>query len=235
MPGTPEHAHYEGLAAGYALHALEPEDEQRLSAHLLTCLTAPGWSPTPRRSEPLSPICSDQPAPPPGLRHRILDAAAAEPRRRPSRAAPPSPAPLRCRKSAGRSRRPRAEAAPVGAGSCASGRGRGPGGSHRGGRRGAGDAGSLTTGPPAPVALAQALLKPNAQEVTLKGASEADPRRRRHGQQGHVPAGLGLPVNDRARQHLRAVGSQRAGSAPRARDLRCPWQCAGAADGDSCR
>ena len=32
-----DHEDFEGLAAGYALHALEPEEEQRLAAHLLTC------------------------------------------------------------------------------------------------------------------------------------------------------------------------------------------------------
>jgi anti-sigma-K factor RskA len=32
-----EHAHYDELAAGYALHALDPEDELQFSRHLPTC------------------------------------------------------------------------------------------------------------------------------------------------------------------------------------------------------
>jgi len=34
---TQEHAHFDELAAGYALHALDPEDEQQFLAHLATC------------------------------------------------------------------------------------------------------------------------------------------------------------------------------------------------------
>ena len=74
------HHDYEGLAAGYALHALEPEEEQLLSAHLLSCQSC-------------ARLVGDTAAvgtafaegivvetPPPGLRAAILAAAAAEPR-----------------------------------------------------------------------------------------------------------------------------------------------------------
>jgi hypothetical protein len=87
-----DHDDYEGLAAGYALHALEPEDEQRLAAHLLTCqdcarIVADAAS----VGAALSELIIDDAAPPAGLRDRILAAAAAEPRRQPAR--PPAPAP----------------------------------------------------------------------------------------------------------------------------------------------
>ena len=108
MSGPPSTPTTKALAAGYALHALEPEDEQRLSAHLLTChscarLVADTAVARARRS--LS--CSTPEPPPPGLRARILAAATAEPRGRPRPAshgpmAPPTstrrplaPAPIR--------------------------------------------------------------------------------------------------------------------------------------------
>jgi anti-sigma-K factor RskA len=34
---TQEHAHFDELAAGFALHALDPDDEQQFLAHLATC------------------------------------------------------------------------------------------------------------------------------------------------------------------------------------------------------
>ena len=83
-----EHEDFEGLAAGYALHALEPEDEQRLAAHLLTChscatLVADAAAVGASFAEvaliaELSALSEDEP--PQGLRARILEAAAAEPR-----------------------------------------------------------------------------------------------------------------------------------------------------------
>lgn len=83
-----EHEDFEGLAAGYALHALEPEDEQRLAAHLLTChscatLVADAAAVGASFAElALLAEISELPAeePPQGLRARILEAAAAEPR-----------------------------------------------------------------------------------------------------------------------------------------------------------
>jgi hypothetical protein len=78
------HHDFEGLAAGYALHALEPEDEQLLAAHLLTCrscvrLVADTAVVTTAFAEAL-PVET----PPPGLRDAILRAAEAEPRGRAS-------------------------------------------------------------------------------------------------------------------------------------------------------
>src|SRR5258708_39692490 len=88
-----EHADFEALAAGYALHALEPEDEQRLSAHLVSCpecarLVADTASLGAAFTDLLEPE-----TPPPGLRERILAAATAESRGPPLVvSAPPPPA-----------------------------------------------------------------------------------------------------------------------------------------------
>ncbi len=75
-----DHADFEALAAGYALHSLEPEDEQRLSAHLVTC---PGCArivaDTASLGAAFAELLDAQP-PPPALRERILAAATAEPR-----------------------------------------------------------------------------------------------------------------------------------------------------------
>lgn len=77
------HDDFEGLAAGYALHALEPEDEQRLAAHLLTCqrcarLVADAAS----VGAAFADLVVEDAFPSAGLRDRILAAAAAEPRAR---------------------------------------------------------------------------------------------------------------------------------------------------------
>src|SRR5215207_8616954 len=37
LPDPPGHEEFAELAAGWALHALEPDDESRFSAHLLGC------------------------------------------------------------------------------------------------------------------------------------------------------------------------------------------------------
>lgn len=77
------HEDFEGLAAGYALHALEPEDEQRLAAHLLTCQAC---SRTIADAAAVGSAFADlvvvEERPSAGLRDRILAAAAAEPRER---------------------------------------------------------------------------------------------------------------------------------------------------------
>ena len=77
--GSADHSDFEALAAGYALHALEPEDEQRLSAHLMTCrecarIVADTASMGAAFTELLDAV-----PPPPGLRERILAAATAAP------------------------------------------------------------------------------------------------------------------------------------------------------------
>jgi anti-sigma factor RsiW len=78
--GQGEHADFEALAAGYALHALEPEDEQRLSAHLMTCpACARIVADTASLGAAFAELLDSEP-PPPGLRERILAAATAEPR-----------------------------------------------------------------------------------------------------------------------------------------------------------
>lgn len=75
-----EHEDYEGLAAGYGLHALEPEDEQRLAAHLLTCNSCARLvAETAELGAAFAGSLAPE-APPQGLRARILEAAAAEPR-----------------------------------------------------------------------------------------------------------------------------------------------------------
>ena len=79
-PDPAEHADFEALAAGYALHALEPEDEQRLSAHLMTCPEcARIVADTASLGAAFAELLYVEP-PPPGLRERILAAATAEPR-----------------------------------------------------------------------------------------------------------------------------------------------------------
>ncbi|MCW2549818.1 MAG: uncharacterized protein JWN96_4278 [Mycobacterium sp.] len=75
-----DHEDFEGLAAGYALHALEPEDEQRLAAHLLTCQDCARLV---ADAATVGAVLADlvpEAAPSAGLRDRILAAAAAEPR-----------------------------------------------------------------------------------------------------------------------------------------------------------
>jgi hypothetical protein len=77
------HEDFEGLAAGYALHALEPEDEQRLAAHLLTCQDcARTVADAAAVGAAFADLATDDVVPSAGLRDRILAAAAAEPRER---------------------------------------------------------------------------------------------------------------------------------------------------------
>ena len=75
-----DHEDYQGLAAGYALHALEPEDEQRLAAHLLTCNNCARLvADTAELGASFAGFLPSE-TPPLGLRERILAAAAAQPR-----------------------------------------------------------------------------------------------------------------------------------------------------------
>jgi hypothetical protein len=199
--GNPPHADYESLAAGYALHALEPEDEQRLSAHLITCLSCARLvADTALLGSAFAELLEPE-APPPGLRARILAAATAEPRPLPEQVAAPRiptavsapaapaqvvPAPS---KSAGRPWRLR-ERVLVGALAAAIGVGVAVpvtlAASHRSGT------GSTS-------ALAQALLQPNAQEVTLKGTTGASLARAVMSDKGMYLLANGLPINDRSR------------------------------------
>lgn len=193
--GVPEHADFEALAAGYALHALEPEDEQRLSAHLVTCpecarLVADTASLGAAFTDLLEPE-----TPPPALRARILAAATAEPRAPGlvvSTAPAPaeiSPLPAAPRSLPGPRRRVRERlavavlAAAVGVGvaipvTLAA--------SHH------------SSAPTGNAALAQWLLEPNAHEVTLNAASGSGLAKAVITAQGVYLVADGLPVNDRA-------------------------------------
>jgi anti-sigma-K factor RskA len=67
------------LTAGYALDALDPDEREEYERHLAGCAQcqeelAAFWEVTGALA-----LASDGPAPPPGLRERILDAARAEP------------------------------------------------------------------------------------------------------------------------------------------------------------
>lgn len=78
------HEEFEGLAVGQALHALEPGDEQRLAAHLISCprcarIVVDAAALGAALASTLDPV-----APPPGLRARLLAAAADEPRPAPT-------------------------------------------------------------------------------------------------------------------------------------------------------
>ncbi len=204
-PGTPAHAEYEALAAGYGLHALEPEDEQRLSAHLLTCLSCARLvADTALLGAAFADLLDAEP-PPAGLRDRILAAAAAQPRtpieslafpRIPpvesAPSAPPRvvPAPHAPPKSTGRRWQLRerflvgALAAAIGVGVAVPV------------TLAASDRGSSTS---SNTALAQALLQPNAREVTLRGTTGAVLARAVMSDQGMYLLANGLPINDRSR------------------------------------
>lgn len=83
------HEEFEGLAVGQALHALEPGDEQRLAAHLISC---PRCARTVVDAAALGAALAstlDPVAPPPGLRARLLAAAGDDPR--PAPTGPPEP------------------------------------------------------------------------------------------------------------------------------------------------
>lgn len=214
------HDEFEGLAAGYALHSLEPDDEQQLAAHLLTC---PSCARMVADTAALGAAFADSltPEPPPaGLRDRILAAAAAEPRTttpagetglsRPPAEQPPLPsgaepvAPPRRRQLVGGSGRARGH--------------RGGDGNRRGkvtGRLAVGVlAAAVGVGVAVPVtlavsdrnapatsssALAQWLLAPGAREVTLTGIGTTSVAKAVLTDRGVYLVADGLPVNDRAR------------------------------------
>ncbi len=76
-----DHEDYEGLAAGYALHALEPEDEQRLAGHLVGCeRCAHLVADTAAVGAALAGLVEPAEQVPPGLRRRIVQAAVSQPR-----------------------------------------------------------------------------------------------------------------------------------------------------------
>ena len=202
--GTPEHVEYQALAAGYALHALEPEDEQRLSAHLLTCLSCARMvADTALLGAAFADLLEAE-TPPPGLRDRIVAAAMAEPRpvQQPpaprtlpaasAQAAPvqvvASPSPPQ--RSSGRRWRVR-ERLLVGALAAAIGVGVAVPVTLAASRHG--------SSTPANTALAQWLLQRNAQEVTLKGPSGAALAKAVVTDKGMFLLANGLPVNDRSR------------------------------------
>jgi hypothetical protein len=205
-----EHEDFEGLAAGYALHALEPQDEQRLAVHLLTCQSCARLvADTAALGAAFAGFLEPEP-PPAGLRERILAAAVAEPR-----AAIPLPADSATGPAAERSARP--TAAPVAP--------RRPDDKvhHRlrmrrmqvRGRVAVGVlAAAVGIGVAVPVtlavsdggkasnpntALAQLLLEPHAREVTLRGPSPAALARAVLTDNGVYLLADGLPVNDRTR------------------------------------
>lgn len=74
------HDEFEALAVGQAMHALEPDDEQRLAVHLMSC---PSCARAVVDSAALGAAMAGTLAPvepPPGLRIRLLDAVEREPR-----------------------------------------------------------------------------------------------------------------------------------------------------------
>jgi Anti-sigma-K factor rskA/Putative zinc-finger len=207
LPGGSEHADFEALAAGYALHALEPEDEERLSAHLLTCRSCARLvADTASLGAAFGGLLEPE-APPPGLREKILAAAMAEERPKPAPmkpftaepvvtdppVVPPASRPPRlpdARASGTRRRRVReriaigALAAVIGVGVAV------PvtlAASHQG---------SATTGN---AALAQWLLEPNAREVTLHSSNGDTQAKAVMTDKGVYLLAGGLPVNDRSR------------------------------------
>lgn len=66
------------LTPAYALHALDPEDEERYEAHLATCERCREELAGFREPVAMLAFGVESPAPPPELRSRILDAARAE-------------------------------------------------------------------------------------------------------------------------------------------------------------
>jgi anti-sigma-K factor RskA len=85
---TTGHGIWEELAAGYALNALEPEDEQAFVAHLRGCDRCAGDLAAMAEVTGELAYAADPAAPPPDLGRRIMAAAAAE---RPAAHATPAP------------------------------------------------------------------------------------------------------------------------------------------------
>ncbi|HEX4015650.1 MAG TPA: anti-sigma factor [Frankiaceae bacterium] len=201
MSDPTDHTEYEALAAGYALHALEPEDEQQLSVHLLTCSACARLvADTAALGSAFTGLLGPE-EPPPGLRERILAAAAAEPRRTDVEVVPAEPVTRPARSEAvtppvviarpGRPRRRVRERFLVGALAAAIGVGVAVPVTLAASNHGA----SSTTND----ALAQALLQANAHEVTLKGTTGTSLAKAVLSDQGVYLLADGLPVNDRSR------------------------------------
>jgi anti-sigma-K factor RskA len=93
-PRWDDHGEWDALAVGWALSALEPHDEARFAAHLPTCQRCTSTvRETLRTVSDLAYAVPDD-APPPGLKRRILLAAAAEPRQTPAADPGREPAPV---------------------------------------------------------------------------------------------------------------------------------------------
>ncbi len=226
------HEDFEGLAAGYAFHALEPEDEQLLAAHLLTCASCARLvADTAALGAAFAGLVTPEPTPPPpaDLRARILAAAAAEPRE-----------PLEPREPPERNAEPAREAAPVAArpytGHPSASRpvqrdAGAPGRSPRRLRRsrllvgavaaiiGIGVAVPATLAvsgndkpPSSTSALAQALLKSGAREVTLHSETGSSVAKAVLNDRGVVMVASGLPVNDKSRTTYVLWAADRNGS-----------------------
>jgi len=86
---TADHAPFDELAVGWALHALEPEDESFFAAHLAGCARCAAT--VAETSEVMAAMATDLPQPEPseGLRHRIR-AAVEQTEQVPARAAEPA-------------------------------------------------------------------------------------------------------------------------------------------------
>ncbi|MDQ1711964.1 MAG: hypothetical protein QOE45_1414 [Frankiaceae bacterium] len=109
---TAGHAVWEELAAGHALSALEPEDEQAFLAHLRGCDRCAADLAALRETVGEIGYAAEPVDLPPDLGRRIMDAARAE---RPAALAPPAVAPLRRPGRAGRVRQPALRLAPLAA------------------------------------------------------------------------------------------------------------------------
>jgi len=200
-----DHDEFEGLAAGYALHALEPEDEQRLAVHLMTCQSCARLvADTASLGAAFADLIAHAAEPPPaGLRDRILAAAAAEPRESTVSREPPlalgshpedrppiTVTPQRSPASRVRRMQLRGKIA-VGVLAAAVG---------------IGVAVPVTwavsdNGRPSVTnsALAQWLLEPNAREVTLRSSSGSGVAKAVMTDKGVFLLADGLPVNDRSK------------------------------------
>jgi hypothetical protein len=76
-----DHGEWDALAVGWALSALDPHDEARFAVHLPTCDRCTDTVRESLRTVADLAYALPDDAPPAGLKHRILSAAAAEPRR----------------------------------------------------------------------------------------------------------------------------------------------------------
>ena len=89
MTGPYDHARFEELAAGHALSALEPEEEQAFLQHLATCATCERDVQEHRETLVLLALSTDPAEPPPSLLDGIRAGVVGEQRQAPVPAAPP--------------------------------------------------------------------------------------------------------------------------------------------------